>query len=96
MPDSIAKRFKQYDILSLIGEGGMGQVFLAHDPKLGRKVAVKFLPENMNRDPRHRERFLREARAAAALDHPFICKIFEAGEFQGRACIVMEFVEAET
>ena len=93
MPDSIAKRFKQYDILSLIGEGGMGQVFLAHDPKLGRKVAVKFLPEHLNRDPRHRERFLREARAAAGLDHPFICKIFEAGEFQGRAFIVMEFVE---
>jgi len=93
MPDSIAKRFKQYDILSLIGEGGMGQVFLAHDPKLGRKVAVKFLPEHLNRDPRSRERFLREARAAAGLDHPFICKIFEAGEFQGRAYIVMEFVE---
>jgi len=73
----------------------MGEVFLAQDTNLDRKVAIKFLPVEMQQDLTARERFIREAKSAAALDHPFICKIFEAGEFEGKAYIVMEFVEGE-
>jgi len=89
-------RVKHYGLLFPIGKGGMGEVYLAHDAKLDRRVAVKFLPDEMHKDPRARERFLREAKAAAALDHPFICKVFEAGESRGRSYIVMEFVEGKS
>ncbi len=71
----------------------MGEVWLAHDEVLDRHVAIKFLPENIQSDTPAKERFLREAKAAAALDHPFICKIYETGESDGRAYIVMEYVE---
>jgi len=71
----------------------MGEVWLAHDSVLDRHVAIKFLPENIQSDTPAKERFLREAKAAAALDHPFICKIYETGESDGRAYIVMEYVE---
>lgn len=89
-------RIKHYGLLSIIGKGGMGEVYLAHDAKLDRRVAIKFLPDELHKDPKARERFLREAKAAAALDHPFICKVFEAGEFQGRSYIVMEYVEGKS
>ncbi|MCX6573618.1 MAG: serine/threonine-protein kinase, partial [Candidatus Aminicenantes bacterium] len=90
------KRLKHYELVSPIGKGGMGEVYLAQDEELERQVAIKFLPEALHQDPKARERFLREAKAAAALDHPFICKVFEAGEFQGRSYIVMEFVEGKS
>jgi tetratricopeptide (TPR) repeat protein/predicted Ser/Thr protein kinase len=90
------KRLKHYELVSPIGKGGMGEVYLAQDEELERQVAVKFLPEALHQDPKARERFLREAKAAAALDHPFICKVFEAGEFEGRSYIVMEFVEGKS
>ena len=90
------KRVKHYGLLSLIGRGGMGEVYLAHDAKLDRRVAVKFLADALYEEPKARERFLREAKAAAALDHPFICKVFEAGEYRGRSYIVMEYVEGKT
>ena len=86
------KRLKHYELVSPIGKGGMGEVYLAQDEELERQVAIKFLPEALHQDFKARERFLREAKAAAALDHPFICKVFEAGEFEGRSYIVMEFV----
>jgi len=89
------RRIKHYDLLSLIGKGGMGEVYLAQDTELDRKVAVKLLPATLNGDQKAKERFLREAKAAAALDHPFICKIFEAGDFQGTSYIVMEYVEGQ-
>src|SRR5512143_2581134 len=79
------QRVKHYGLLSLLGKGGMGEVYLAQDAKLDRRVAIKFLPEELHKDPKARERFLREAKAAAALDHPFICKVFEAGEVKGRS-----------
>ena len=82
-----------YEIIKLIGKGGMGEVFLARDCILDRNVAVKFLPENMQQDGLARTRLLREAKAAAALDHPFICKIYEAGEVEGKTFFVMEYVE---
>jgi len=95
MPARLSQ-IKQYQILSLLGKGGMGEVYLAHDTSLNRKVAIKLLPESVQRDPIAKARFLREARAAAALDHPFICKIYEAGETDGTAYIVMEYVEGQS
>ena len=95
MPARI-KNIKQYEILSLLGKGGMGEVYLAQDTSLNRKVAVKVLPDALHQDEVAGKRFLREAQAAAALDHPFICKIYEAGEIENTAYIVMEYVEGTT
>ena len=91
--DSLAGRYR---ILSPLGAGGMGEVFLAEDTSLERRVAVKLLPAAAESDRLARERFRREALSAAALDHPFICKIDEIGEADGRLFIVMEDVEGET
>ena len=86
----------RYSLLTSLGKGGMGEVFLADDTQLGRKVAIKFLTEALEADPKARERLHREARSAAALDHPFICKIHEIAEIDGRTGIVMEHVPGET
>ena len=91
--DSLAGRYR---ILSPLGAGGMGEVFLAEDTSLERRVAVKLLPAAAESDRLARERFRREALSAAALDHPFICKIHEIGEADGRLFIVMEYLEGET
>ena len=89
-------KVKHYDILELLGKGGMGEVFLAQDTVLDRKVAIKFLPEEMQKDTTARARLLKEAKAAASLDHPFICKIYETGEVENSVFIVMEYVEGQT
>ena len=89
-------RINHYKIERLLGQGGMGQVYLATDDILERQVAIKFLPEEMERDPATRQRFLREAKSAAALDHPFICKVYETGESEGKSFISMEYVEGHT
>src|SRR3989442_1370179 len=86
----------RYEIRSKIGEGGMGEVYLAQDTKLDRKVAIKFLPERLVVDEQARKRLVREARAAAKLDHPNICSIYEVSEDDGRSFIVMQHVEGET
>jgi len=88
-------KIKHCEIIRLIGKGGMGEVYLAQDTLLDRRVAIKFLTEELLGDPKLRERFLREAKSAAALDHPFICKIFEAGDYAGKAFIIMEYVEGQ-
>ena len=73
----------RYRILSSLGKGGMGEVFLADDTQLGRKVAIKFLTEALEEDATARERLHREARSAAALDHPYICQIHELADIDG-------------
>src|SRR5213594_5213520 len=89
-------RLSRYEIRSKIGAGGMGEVYLAQDTKLDRKVAIKFLPERLVADEQARKRLVREARAAAKLDHPNICSIYEVGEEDDRSFIVMQYVEGET
>ena len=92
-PELLAGRYR---ILSPLGAGGMGEVFLADDTRLERRVAVKMLPASVEADAVARERLRREALAAAALDHPFICKVYEIGDADGRVFIVMEYVEGDT
>jgi streptogramin lyase len=82
-----------YEIQSLIGRGGMGEVYLAHDTRLGRPVALKVLPERFAEDERFRERLLRESRLAASLDHPNVVPVYDAGEADGRLFIAMRYVE---
>ena len=95
-PRALPERIGSYRILELLGEGGMGQVYLAEDTSLERQVALKFLPPEMQADETARKRFQREAKSAAALDHPFICHIHEIGEADGQGFIAMEYVEGET
>ena len=85
-----------YRILERLGAGGMGEVYLAEDTTLGRKVAVKFLSPELENDEVARRRFVREARAAAALDHPFICRVYEVAEVDDRPFFAMEYVDGVT
>lgn len=89
-------RLGPYEIVAAIGAGGMGEVYRARDPRLGRDVAIKVLPPDVAADPERRERFEREARAVAALNHPHICTLHDVGHQDGVDFLVMEYVEGET
>lgn len=92
----IGQQVAQYKITEKLGAGGMGEVYLADDNKLQRKVALKFLPERFSSDPDFRARFEHEARAVAALDHPNIVTVYELGEYEGKLFIAMQHVPGKT
>ena len=92
----IGQTISHYRIIEKLGRGGMGEVYLAEDKRLARKVAIKFLPAEVATDERAKQRLLREAKTAATLDHPNICAIYEIGQEDNHSFIVLQYVEGET
>ena len=93
---STGTRLGPYEILAPLGSGGMGEVYRARDTRLERVVAIKVLPSGVADHPERRERFEREARAIASLNHPHICAIYDVGHQDGVDFLVMEYLEGET
>src|SRR5262245_24899128 len=96
MPLTPGKRLGRYQIVAPVGAGGMGEVYRAHDPRLGRDVAIKVLPQHLTANAEARARFEREARTISQLNHPHICTLHDLGQEDGVDYLVMELVEGET
>src|SRR5262249_55698311 len=96
MPLAPGSKLGPYEILAALGAGGMGEVYRARDPRLGREVAIKILPSGAGSDPERLRRFEQEARATAALNHPNILAVFDIGSQDNSPYIVSELLEGET
>ncbi len=96
MPLAPGTKLGPYEILSPLGSGGMGEVYCAHDGRLGRDVAIKILPEHLSADPSAKARFEREARAISGLNHPNICALYDVGSQDSIGYIVMELIDGQT
>jgi len=96
MPLAAGARCGPYEIISLLGTGGMGEVYRARDPRLGRDIAIKFLPDNLVVGRERLDRFEQEARSASALNHPNIVTIYELGHVESTHYIAMELIEGRT
>src|SRR5690242_7008329 len=96
MPVSIRSKLGSYEITSLLGKGGMGEVYRARDTKLKREVAIKILPDEFSRDADHVARFQREAQVLASLNHPNIAAIYDFQEVSGLWFLILEFIEGQT
>ena len=92
----IGQTLSHYKIISKLGQGGMGEVYLAEDSRLDRKVALKILPQHLSEKAELRERFEREARVVSSLNHPHICTLYDVGEQDGIHYLVMEHLVGET
>src|ERR1700678_275849 len=93
---SAGTKLGPYEIQSLLGAGGMGEVYRARDTRLDRTVAVKILPQGLADTPEVRQRFEREARAVSSLNHPHICALYDVGNQDGTDFLVMEYLEGQT
>ena len=96
MAQPVGTKLGPYEIVGTLGAGGMGEVYRARDPRLGREVAIKVLPAGFSTDPERLRRFEQEARATAALNHPNILAVFDIGGQEGSPYIVSEFLDGET
>jgi serine/threonine protein kinase len=96
MPLAAGMRLGPYEIVSVLGAGGMGEVYRSRDTRLDRTVAIKILPSNLSSNPQLRERFDREAKAVSSLSHPHICPLYDIGQQDGIDYLVMENLEEET
>src|SRR3989475_9949268 len=96
MAITIGQKLGSFQVLSIVGRGGMGEVYRARDTKLKREVAIKILPEEFSQDPDRVARFQREAEVLASLNHPNIAAIYDLEEAEGARFLVLEFVEGET